>query len=382
MFRVNGSAPKSKTSNRNRKKRTLVAFTGGGTAGHIIPGFAVIDELRINGWEVFWIGSRRLAEKELVLSERIEFYGIPAGKLRRYFSVKNFIDLFLFIVGFGVSFYILCRLRPAVLFAKGSYVSVPPVLSAKILKIPIITHESDLTPALATRINAKFAKMIIVSFDITKDLFPIHLRSKIVVAGNPLRKDVTKGRSSRGRSRFNIPENSPLLVVTGGSTGAHAVNNLVLKALPELIKEWFIIHQTGTTWRIPQLSPEIRKRYHSLPFIYQGFPDLICAADIVLCRAGANTLGELAAIGVPAILVPLSKAQSRGEQVANAKFYTNNDAAFLIPEGDTGVKKLVSIMGEIGKNSDKRLLMAENIKKLATPNAAKIIAQFIRDIGK
>ena len=138
MFRVNGSAPKSKTSNRNRKKRTLVAFTGGGTAGHIIPGFAVIDELRINGWEVFWIGSRRLAEKELVLSERIEFYGIPAGKLRRYFSVKNFIDLFLFIVGFGVSFYILCRLRPAVLFAKGSYVSVPPVLSAKILKIPII----------------------------------------------------------------------------------------------------------------------------------------------------------------------------------------------------------------------------------------------------
>ena len=382
MFRVNGSAPKSKTSHRNRKKRTLVAFTGGGTAGHIIPGFAVIDELRINGWEVFWIGSRRLAEKELVLSERIEFYGIPAGKLRRYFSIKNFIDLFLFIVGFGVSFYILCRLRPAVLFAKGSYVSVPPVLSAKILKIPIITHESDLTPALATRINAKFAKMIIVSFDITKDLFPIHLKDKIVVAGNPLRKDVTKGRSSRGRSRFNIPENAPLLVVTGGSTGAHAVNNLVLKALPELIKEWFIIHQTGTTWTIPQLSPEIRKRYHCLPFIYQGFPDLIRAADIVLCRAGANTLGELAAIGIPAILVPLSKAQSRGEQVANANFYTNNDAAFLIPEGDTGVKKLVSIMGEIGKNSDKRLLMAENIKKLATPNAAKIIAQFIRDIGK
>ena len=172
MFRVNSSVLKSKTSHRNSKKRTLVAFTGGGTAGHIIPGFAVIDELRVNGWEVFWIGSRSLAEKELVLSEKIEFYGIPAGKLRRYFSIKNFFDLFLFVVGFVVSFFILLRLRPTVLFAKGSYVSVPPVLSAKILKIPIITHESDLTPALATKINAYFAKLIIVSFDNTRNFFP------------------------------------------------------------------------------------------------------------------------------------------------------------------------------------------------------------------
>ena len=205
----------------------LAVFTGGGTAGHIIPGLAVIQELQAGGWRAAWIGTRRPAERELVHAAGIPFYGIPAGKLRRYLSLRNLTDVVAVLAGCVHALILLLRLRPAVLFAKGSFVSVPPVVAARLLGIPVVTHESDATPALATRINATMARTVLVAFAATRALLPARLQGRVQVTGNPLRAGLARGDAARARARFQVPEGVPLLLVTGGSSGARALNELV-----------------------------------------------------------------------------------------------------------------------------------------------------------
>ena len=266
-------------------------FTGGGTAGHIIPGLAVIDELRRHGWRAAWIGSRRPAERELVGAAGVPFHAIPAGKLRRYLSLRNLFDLVLVAAGCVHSLALLAALRPAVLFAKGSYVSVPPVIAARLLGIPVITHESDATPALATRINATMARTVLVAFDATRALLPPRLHARVRVTGNPLRTGLELGEAQRARARLAVPDGVPLLLVTGGSSGARAVNELIWAALPGIARHWFVVHQTGAEWRPPgggALTPETAGRYRALPFVSDGFADLLAAAAVVVSRAGGD----------------------------------------------------------------------------------------------
>ena len=356
----------------------LAVFTGGGTAGHVIPGLAIISELQTRGWRAAWIGSRRPAERVLVRAARVPFYAIPAGKLRRYYSLRNFADVAVVLAGCLHALLLLARLRPRVVFAKGSYVSVPPVVAARLLRIPVITHESDTTPALATRINGSMAHTVLVAFAATRGKLPSRLRRRVRVTGNPLRAGLERGDAERGRIRVGAPPGLPLLFVTGGSSGARALNELVCHALPELVRHWFVVHQTGAAWRAPAAAPAppVAGRYRALPFVNEGFPDLLAAADVVLSRAGANTLGELAATATPAVLIPLPRTQSRGEQLANAKLFAAQGAALVLDEERTDCATLTAVLREM-RCAAVRRRMARNMARLATRDAARRIASIV-----
>ena len=352
----------------------LAVFTGGGTAGHIIPGLAIIRELQTRGWRAAWIGSRRPAERTLVRAAQVPFYAIPAGKLRRYYSLRNVADVAAVLAGCLHALLLLARLRPRVLFAKGSYVSVPPVVAARLLGIPVITHESDTTPALATRINASMAHTVLVAFAATRGRLPSRLRRRVRVTGNPLRTGLEQGDAARGRARMGVPAGVPLLFVTGGSSGARALNELVCGALPELTRHWFVVHQTGAAWRAP---PPAVGRYRALPFVSEGFADLLAAADVVVSRAGANTLGELAATATPAVLIPLPRTQSRGEQLANAELFAARGAALVLTEEQADPAALTAALQELRCDAVRRRRMARNMARLATRDAARCIAGIV-----
>ncbi|MDE0228910.1 MAG: undecaprenyldiphospho-muramoylpentapeptide beta-N-acetylglucosaminyltransferase [Spirochaetaceae bacterium] len=361
----------------------LAVFTGGGTAGHIIPGLAVIDELRRHGWQAAWIGSRLPSERELVGAAGVPFHAIPAGKLRRYLSLRNVSDLVLVAAGCARALLLLAVLRPAVVFAKGSYVSVPPVIAARLLGIPVITHESDATPALATRINATMARTVLVAFDATRALLPPRVRGRVRVTGNPLRTGLELGDAARARARLAVPDGMPLLLVTGGSSGARAVNELIHGALPAVARHWFVVHQTGPAWQPPGggVPPEAAGRYRAVTFVNEGFADLLAAADVVVSRAGANTLGELAATGTPAVLIPLPRTQSRGEQLANARLFAECGAAVAMLEEQASAAKLLAVLEELRTDPARRAAMGRAMAALADRAAARRIAAIVARTG-
>ena len=273
---------------------------------------------------------------------------------------------------------LLARLRPRVVFAKGSYVSVPPVVAARLLGIPVITHESDTTPALATRINASMARTVLVAFAATRGLLPERLRRRVRVTGNPLRAGLEQGDAARGRAAVGAPHGLPLLFVTGGSSGARALNELVHRALPELTRHWFVVHQTGAAWRPPEpAAGAAAGRYHAVPFVTDGFADLLAAADLVVSRAGANTLGELAATATPAVLIPLPRSASRGEQLANAELFAARGAALVLAEEQADAAALTATLQQLRGDGARRRRMARNMAQLATGNAARCIAAIV-----
>ena len=226
----------------HKNNEIKVVFAGGGTGGHIYPGLGVADSFREyckkNGENVkiFWIGNSSGMDKNIVESNLDSsgnrsadvFYGIPSGKLRRYFSFRNFLDVFKIAAGFVSSYFILLKIRPSVLFSKGGFVSVPPCFAAKLLKIPVFTHECDFTPGLATRINSKSAKKILLSFDETKNYLSSQAKVKALTTGNPVRPVFYSAKSEKGLDFLNIKEKSkPILLVIGGSLGARQINELV-----------------------------------------------------------------------------------------------------------------------------------------------------------
>ncbi|MBQ0166017.1 MAG: UDP-N-acetylglucosamine--N-acetylmuramyl-(pentapeptide) pyrophosphoryl-undecaprenol N-acetylglucosamine transferase [Treponema sp.] len=333
-----------------------IVFTGGGTGGHIYPGLAVVDELKKlssdNGcepFEIIWIASKKKIDRDIIEKAGTvdRLYRVPCGKLRRYLSFENFIDLFRIAGGFFASFFILLKEKPVFLFSKGGFVSVPPCIAARLLHIPVFTHECDVSPGLATRLNAKSARKVLVSFDKTPSFFSEDKRKNVVVTGNPVRPvfysaDAAKGREFLG---FNsIPEagEKPLLLVAGGSLGAQQINTLVTENLDWLCKSWKVVHQTGALWA--EEHPEMMEKgyhedYYPYAFIYAEMPDVLKAADVVLSRAGANFLWEASVSAKPLILIPLSGSGTRGDQVDNAALFASKDAAIVLGgrDGDGNV---------------------------------------------
>lgn len=332
-------------------KALVVAFTGGGTGGHIYPGLAVADSLRQKFLEagkdvrIIWIGSLKKMDKEIVLKSRDKndrpsadkFYGIPSGKLRRYFSLHNFFDLFKIFFGFVCALFVLLKSRPAFLFSKGGFVSVPPCLAARLLGIKVYTHECDFTPGLATRINSRFASKVLLSYEETRDFFATGHSSKFVVTGNPVRPVFYSADKKKGLAFLNVSpagkKAKPLLLVMGGSLGAAQINELVWKNLSWLCQRFIVVHQTGqkNAVLLPEdLTPEEKENYHPYAFIYSEMPDVIAAADIVLSRAGANSIWECAVLEKPMVLVPLEGAGTRGDQVDNAEYFERRGAALVL----------------------------------------------------
>lgn len=324
-----------------KKIRNTIVFAGGGTGGHIYPGLAVADEIRAiaskNNQEIkiVWLGNSGGMDKNLVENSGSvdEFIGIPSGKLRRYFSFKNFSDLFKIFAGLVKSFFTLLKLKPAVLFSKGGFVSVPPCVAAKFLRIPVFTHECDFTPGLATRLNSKFATKILVSYDETKAFLPSDKREKAVVTGNPVRPVFYNTNPEEGKNflfseRSDYNPEKPILLVLGGSLGAHQINELVVQNLDWLCERFNVVHQCGA--KDADSMPKNHDGYFLHPFIYKEMCDVISCANIVLSRAGANSIWECSVLGKPMVLIPLCGSGTRGDQVDNAHFFEEKGAAIVL----------------------------------------------------
>jgi UDP-N-acetylglucosamine--N-acetylmuramyl-(pentapeptide) pyrophosphoryl-undecaprenol N-acetylglucosamine transferase len=305
----------------------LLAFTGGGTGGHVFPGLAVIEELKVRGYRRFlWIGSAAGVERQLVESAGIPYRAIPAGKLRRYLSVKNVTDLFRVAGGYLAARSLLKTERPTLLFSKGGFVSVPPVAAAGSLGIPVISHESDLDPGLATRINARSSDLVLTAYPETAAA----LGGRSVATGNPVRREILQGDPGRAAKHLSVDLRRPLLLVVGGSLGAVQLNEIVAAELETLTETFSVVHQRGNH---PAPASE-GERYMSRPFFGPEYGDILARADLLLCRGGAGTLWEAAVTETPAVVVPLSAKTSRGDQVRNARYFAERDAVVALTDAE------------------------------------------------
>jgi UDP-N-acetylglucosamine--N-acetylmuramyl-(pentapeptide) pyrophosphoryl-undecaprenol N-acetylglucosamine transferase len=356
-----------------------ICFTGGGTGGHVFPGIAIIDELekRFDG-RIFWVGSNKGMEQEIVQRRGIEFFGVPSGKLRRYVSLENFIDVGKVFAGVIASLVILARERPALVFSKGGYVSVPVVVAAGILKIPVYTHESDYDPGMATKINSRVAEKILTSFADTRSFFKGPYFDKVVHTGNPIRLALAAGDPSRGRKRVGCEQGRKVVLVLGGSLGAAALNNAILESLDALAPLCFVVHQTGAK----HFTGKAGDGYFSSPFFKEELPDIIACADLVVCRAGSNTLWELAASGKPSVLVPLPAAGSRGDQIRNASVFEAAGASLVVKDDQSLSVNILEIIRKLIDNDDTLARMGSKARAISMPDAALSIAGMIYDRTK
>jgi len=343
-----------------------IAFSGGGTGGHIYPGLAIAAALKKEcPCRIFWIGSQNALDRSIVEESGIGFFPIPAGKLRRNFSLKNASDFFKVAAGFFAARKILKREKPALLFSKGGFVSVPPCAAAASLGIPVFTHESDYSPGLATRINARFAARglgrIITAYPETAERFPAKIKDKLVVLGNPVRAEFRNADPEKGRAFLEAEKNGRILLVLGGSLGARELNQLVVGSLDALTKNYIVVHQTGAGWE-GGIKPSARYKPYS--FIKEELPHVLAAAELVLARSGAGTVWECAAAGKPMVLLPLAGSGTRGDQIENAVFFEKAGAAVVLPPGKREAADLLDVLSMLTK--DKLETMAAASKNIGS----------------
>ena len=375
--------------------KNKICFTGGGTGGHIYPGLAVLDELRVKFQEnnislyTIWIGCSKGMDKNIVSKAKDmnnqpcvnKFYGIPSGKLRRYFSLKNISDIFKIIGGFFTSLIIMVKEKPAALFSKGGFVSVPPCLAARILKIPVYTHECDFTLGLANKINLKSASKMFVSYEETKNLLSQNDKKKVIVSGNPVRPVFYNADIQQGFNFLGIKNKSkPILLVVGGSSGARQINQLVYDNIDFLCENFIVVHQTGLVNTTQEKSQELVQNYsdyHPYDFIYEQMPNVVAASDIVMGRAGANSIWEAAVLLKPMLLIPLCGHGTRGDQVDNAKFFEEKKAAKVLIGQEVSKERLVASLKEL-LDEKNRLELQNNLKQMiGNKKPANIIAEYI-----
>lgn len=319
-----------------------IAFTGGGTAGHITPNIALIEDLR-KEYEIFYIGMKNSMEEDLITKEGIKFYGINGGKLRRYFDFKNFTDLFKIFIGLVQSFFILGKNRPKILFSKGGFVSCPVVWAAWLWRIPVIIHESDMTPGLANKLALPFAKNIAFSFPETEKYLD---KNKSIYTGLPIRKALFSGDKEKGLNLSNFLGTKPIILVVGGSQGSKYINDLIRKNLDELLDLYEICHICGKG----QIDNSLINRvgYKQFQYVNEELKDLLIMSDLIISRAGATFIFEILALKKLNILIPLSKKASRGDQILNAQSFENSNFSKVIQE--EGNINILNLIAEIFDN--------------------------------
>ncbi len=312
-----------------------IIFTGGGTAGHVTPNIALIKKFQKEGWQIYYLGSENGIEKELIEGQNIPFYAISSGKLRRYFSWQNFIDPFKIFFGVIQAFAICLKLRPNVVFSKGGFVSFPVVVAAWLNRIPVIIHESDLTPGLANKLSFPFADKICVTFPET--LHHIKNSTKATVTGTPIREEFFSGDKEKGRQLCGFSPDKKTILVYGGSQGAESINKVVRQLLPEILDKFQIVHVCGKNNCDASFSYQGYKQFE---YLSGEFPHILALADLVIARSGANSIYELLALQKPHILIPLGRRSSRGDQIENAKYFANLGFSQVIFEEELTKDKL------------------------------------------
>lgn len=324
-----------------------IVLTGGGTAGHVNPNIALLPDLLESGYEVFYIGSKNGIEKHLIYEQGIPYFPISTGKLRRYFDTKNVSDVFRVIKGISEAKSILKQISPNIIFSKGGFVSVPVVIAAHSLRIPIIIHESDATPGLANRISFRYTTKICASFPDTISQLP---RKKAILTGSPIRKELLSGNKDTGISFCGFNNGKPVVMVMGGSIGSLYINKVVRASIPELLKTYNIVHLCGKG-NIDSSLNDIAG-YSQFEYIGKELKDIFAAADIIISRAGANAIFEILSLKKPNILIPLPSKASRGDQIINANSFKNSGYSYVLNQEDLNEISLISAINDVYKNKD------------------------------
>ncbi|MGI9325720.1 MAG: UDP-N-acetylglucosamine--N-acetylmuramyl-(pentapeptide) pyrophosphoryl-undecaprenol N-acetylglucosamine transferase [Pseudomonadales bacterium] len=323
---------------------THVVLTGGGTAGHVVPALPIAETLKDQGHQLTWIGTRSGLEERLVSGVVDDYHGISAGKLRRYLSWKNVQDAFAVLLGVFQALILLRRLRPEVVFSKGGFVSFPVVFAAWVWRIPVVAHESDRSPGLANRLAYPFIRQLCTNFPESQTGF----KGPEQYTGTPIRAALLAGDAQRGRQfLFNGASEStkPVLLITGGSLGADRLNAVVIEALPQLCAEYRVVHLCGPG-KMPPLQP-LPSDYRPFEYLHEQWGDVLAAADLVVSRAGANTLFELLALAKPNLLVPLTLAASRGDQIENAQYAKAAGYSQVLPEEALSPESLLAALADL-----------------------------------
>lgn len=324
-----------------------IILTGGGTAGHVTPNIALLPRLKELGYDIHYIGSYTGIEKELTEQFQIPYHGISSGKLRRYFSWQNFTDPFRVLKGFGEANKLIKTLKPDVIFSKGGFVSVPVVLAGKKSKVPTIIHESDMTPGLANKISIPSATKVCCNFPETLEHLP---QGKAVLTGSPIRQELLTGDKAAAKALCGFTSDKPVILIIGGSLGSVAVNNAVRAILPELLKDFQVIHLCGkgkTDESLKNLDG-----YAQFEYIQKELRDIFALTDVVISRAGANAICELLALHKPNLLIPLSANASRGDQILNARSFERQGFSVVLEEEELNDQLLLDTIRSLYKERD------------------------------
>lgn len=351
-----------------------IVMTGGGTAGHVTPNIALFDSLQKDGYEINYIGSYEGIEKGLIEDKKIPYYGISSGKFRRYRSWKNLTDPFRVLHGFFQARRLLGRIRPNVVFSKGGFVSVPVVMAAKTRHIPVIIHESDLTPGLANKLAMPSATKVCCNFPETLPYLP---KEKAVLTGSPIRQGLLHGNKQAAKDFCGFTGDLPILMVMGGSIGSVYINNAIRECIDTLLTKYQIIHLCGKG-NIDE-SLKDKKGYAQFEYISENLPDLFAAADLVVARAGANSICELLALHKPNILIPLSRNASRGDQILNANSFAKQGFSAVLEEEEVTSEKLMATIDDVMAHRSKYI---DAMKNSGQMNAIETIMGLIEEVSR
>ena len=355
-------------------QKISLVFTGGGTAGHVTPNLAIIpivrEKMKDFELDIHYIGSENGIEKEMIEKlPDITYHSVRTGKLRRYFSLKNFTDPFRVIGGYFDAKKIIKKIRPTVVFSKGGFVSVPVAAAAHSQKIPVIAHESDLTPGLANKLSSKYATKICTTFPDTLEYLPKDIG---VCTGSPIRPELFDGNALRARERYGF-DNKPVILSMGGSLGSVNLNKALRENLPELVKSYNIIHLCGKG-NLDEACNKYAPSYIQFEFISDELPDALALADLIISRAGSNAIHEFLALHKPMLLIPLSTAASRGDQILNAESFEKRGFAIVLKEENITPTSFIHAVSYVEKDKEKMTAAMINCE---SSNGVNIIADLI-----
>lgn len=348
-----------------------IILTGGGTAGHVTPNLALIPSLQEHGYEIRYIGSYEGIEKKLIESTGIPYDGISSGKLRRYFDLKNFSDPFRVIKGYMEARKLLKKHKPDVIFSKGGFVAVPIVLAAKHYGIPTIIHESDMTPGLANKLCIPSAKKVCCNFPETLHYLP---KDKAVLTGSPIREELLQGDRLSGLLHTRLSADKPIILVIGGSLGSVTVNTAVRDLLPRLLPDYQVVHICGKNHLDENLTNT--QGYVQYEYVDAPLKHLFAAADLVLSRAGANSICEILALRKPNVLIPLSAAASRGDQILNANSFAKQGFSTVLEEESMTPDRLYQAIRDTYEN---RSSFIHQMEQSHLTNAIQTITSLIEE---
>ncbi|MDB5083444.1 MAG: undecaprenyldiphospho-muramoylpentapeptide beta-N-acetylglucosaminyltransferase [Bacilli bacterium] len=319
-----------------------IVFTGGGSAGHVTPNLAIIPALKDDGWNVLYIGSITGIEKQLIAQTDVSYHAISSGKLRRYLDWQNVKDPFHIIKGLAQAYLLLRKIKPHVVFSKGGFVSVPVVIASWLNRIPVVIHESDMTPGLANRLCVPFTRKICVTFAEAAAHLP---QNKVEHTGTPIRKEIFEGTKEKGLTFCGFNHLKPVLLIMGGSLGAESINRSIRKELTDLLTRFQVVHLCGKG-RVDQHYNHL-KGYKQFEYLNAELPDVLAMTDLVVSRAGSNSICELLALHKPNLLIPLSLQQSRGDQLLNAKSFEKQGFSKVIYEEELMSTNLYQVLSEL-----------------------------------